>query len=328
MADDDSADSSANPASADCWYIAREGQPHGPVKWRDLAELLRTGHVSAADFVWREGLENWVPLGSLAEAATARPTAPPMPACPSPPPPPPPAPGEASAPRHGTPRSAASIGKSRGPAGQGRLLVAILVASMMAAGALGWSLHRLSLAKVQTAEAASDRSSSRAPAVARHDNIRGSSNVHEQVDESLRNAAPPRDIASRPADEWPAASAAAATSAEDGPSGRVSEPKTPRPPLPTDIKPPEETRPPPPKTPTEATKPAGRRTLYQEVLISRRPTFDVSGITVSQDLRYRVVSKLLSARARPTARSRSTRSSTTRSWRRATTSRRPLSRNR
>jgi hypothetical protein len=32
--------------------------------------------------------------------------------------------------------------------------------------------------------------------------------------------------------------------------------------------------------------------LYQEVLIARRPSFNVSGVTISQDLQYRVISKL------------------------------------
>ncbi len=44
---------------------------------------------------------------------------------------------------------------------------------------------------------------------------------------------------------------------------------------------------------TEDPQPAARRALYQEVVISRRPSFNVSGVAISQDLRYRLVSKLL-----------------------------------
>jgi hypothetical protein len=69
--------------------------------------------------------------------------------------------------------------------------------------------------------------------------------------------------------------------------------------VPTDLKPPEGTKPPAEKqSPTEKQSPAdptgrpGTSTLFQEVIIARRPTFDVSGITISQDLQYRVISKL------------------------------------
>jgi hypothetical protein len=55
--------------------------------------------------------------------------------------------------------------------------------------------------------------------------------------------------------------------------------------------------PPPEKTKPETSTPtappsAGSRTLYQEIIVSRRPSFVVAGLTIAQDLRYRVFSKL------------------------------------
>src|SRR5262249_54482695 len=55
------------------WFIARDGPSHGPVRWDELLELFRAGQVSATDFVWREGLDDWVGLGTLVGPATPPP---------------------------------------------------------------------------------------------------------------------------------------------------------------------------------------------------------------------------------------------------------------
>src|SRR5262249_25607513 len=69
-------------------------------------------------------------------------------------------------------------------------------------------------------------------------------------------------------------------------TGAAPPPKSSAPPT-TEVKPPAK------EPPTEPSP--GSRTLFQEVLVARRPSFDVSGVTISQDLQYRVISKLLVA---------------------------------
>src|SRR5437667_3806857 len=63
----------ADDRHAEDWYIAQQGQPHGPVSWDDVLDLFRAGRVSATDFVWREGLEDWVALGTMVGPATPPP---------------------------------------------------------------------------------------------------------------------------------------------------------------------------------------------------------------------------------------------------------------
>jgi hypothetical protein len=62
---------------------------------------------------------------------------------------------------------------------------------------------------------------------------------------------------------------------------------------PTDLKPPDSKSSPADKPPpADPTGRPGTTLLFQEVLIARRPSFNVAGISISQDLQYRVLSKL------------------------------------
>ena len=83
---------SANPAASvapgaplavgpeqDAWYyLDANGQQAGPVPGSKLLELYRRGVVNANTFVWKDGLDQWVPLGqrlpwtSLGPESTAR----------------------------------------------------------------------------------------------------------------------------------------------------------------------------------------------------------------------------------------------------------------
>lgn len=84
-------------AAAVEWYVAINDVPVGPVKREEVARKIGMGAVSATSLCWREGLDDWRPVGDVPELATLLeqrrvPTPPPptKPAKNRPPAPPPP----------------------------------------------------------------------------------------------------------------------------------------------------------------------------------------------------------------------------------------------
>ncbi len=49
------------------WYIARQGQQHGPLSEQELMLFVKDGHVQPDDLVWRQGLPDWVTADQLDE---------------------------------------------------------------------------------------------------------------------------------------------------------------------------------------------------------------------------------------------------------------------
>jgi len=65
------------------WYYAKNDEQMGPVEDRAMEHLVREGIVTAQTLVWKPGMKNWAPAGSVGLAAAS---APPPPATPTPPP--------------------------------------------------------------------------------------------------------------------------------------------------------------------------------------------------------------------------------------------------
>jgi hypothetical protein len=61
----------------DVWYVARDGKAHGPITQAEFAEFLRRGHLKPHDYIWHDGLDDWV-LGEnlLSGLQCTAPTAP------------------------------------------------------------------------------------------------------------------------------------------------------------------------------------------------------------------------------------------------------------
>ncbi|QJE98443.1 GYF domain-containing protein [Luteolibacter luteus] len=55
------------------WYYATNGTQKGPVPTEDLKSRIAMGEVSATDLAWREGMADWMPVGSIAELKPAEP---------------------------------------------------------------------------------------------------------------------------------------------------------------------------------------------------------------------------------------------------------------
>jgi len=47
------------------WFISRNGQQEGPMVNAEFQKLVGLGHLAPTDFVWRNGMENWVPASEV-----------------------------------------------------------------------------------------------------------------------------------------------------------------------------------------------------------------------------------------------------------------------
>lgn len=50
---------------SELWYYAKNDRPHGPVSREEIEALLRSGDLTPASLVWREGTPDWVPAQSV-----------------------------------------------------------------------------------------------------------------------------------------------------------------------------------------------------------------------------------------------------------------------
>jgi len=49
------------------WYYAKAGQQHGPVSKEILVDMIKAGGLSGGAMVWRDGMDSWSPVTSVAE---------------------------------------------------------------------------------------------------------------------------------------------------------------------------------------------------------------------------------------------------------------------
>ncbi|MDX2054466.1 MAG: GYF domain-containing protein [Polyangiaceae bacterium] len=59
----------APPQSADEWFVGVNGSPIGPIKLSELRAKAMAGVVGLESLVWKDGFEEWKPLGSFPELA-------------------------------------------------------------------------------------------------------------------------------------------------------------------------------------------------------------------------------------------------------------------
>ena len=55
----------AAPVDPDRWYSHETGRQFGPVAWAALKARAETGLLRRDDFVWREGMPDWVLAGGV-----------------------------------------------------------------------------------------------------------------------------------------------------------------------------------------------------------------------------------------------------------------------
>ena len=57
------------------WYVSVQGQQEGPMSQQDVLEKIRAGKVDGSAYVFRQGMDNWLPIATQAEFASAFPGA-------------------------------------------------------------------------------------------------------------------------------------------------------------------------------------------------------------------------------------------------------------
>ncbi|MGF1469735.1 MAG: GYF domain-containing protein [Sandaracinaceae bacterium] len=57
------------PSATDQWHVAINDVPVGPMRREEVERKVASGAVTAASLVWREGFDDWRPLGEVAELA-------------------------------------------------------------------------------------------------------------------------------------------------------------------------------------------------------------------------------------------------------------------
>ena len=58
------------------WYLARDGQQHGPVTDAELGKIIELGYLRPTDLVWRQGMAEWAPAESVLKLPPKSPVAP------------------------------------------------------------------------------------------------------------------------------------------------------------------------------------------------------------------------------------------------------------
>lgn len=51
---------------SDQWFYAKDGQQHGPVPISELRQLGSSGVLQPTDYVWSEGMTDWIPAQQVA----------------------------------------------------------------------------------------------------------------------------------------------------------------------------------------------------------------------------------------------------------------------
>ncbi|MDD4098599.1 MAG: DUF4339 domain-containing protein, partial [Lentisphaeria bacterium] len=49
------------------WYFAENGQQQGPVSLADLQAMVRSGRLTIDSLVWRQGMNDWMPVQNVPE---------------------------------------------------------------------------------------------------------------------------------------------------------------------------------------------------------------------------------------------------------------------
>lgn len=55
------------PRPARTWYAILQGRQTGPFSLGEIASMASAGSISSGTYVWKHGMEDWLPLSSVAE---------------------------------------------------------------------------------------------------------------------------------------------------------------------------------------------------------------------------------------------------------------------
>lgn len=64
------ADDEGVPRPAKTWYVILQGRQTGPFSLGELVSMVTAGSISSGTYVWKQGMEDWLPASSVAELST------------------------------------------------------------------------------------------------------------------------------------------------------------------------------------------------------------------------------------------------------------------
>ena len=64
------ADDEGAPRPARTWYVILQGRQNGPFSLGELVSMASSGSISSATYVWKQGMEDWIPASSVAELSS------------------------------------------------------------------------------------------------------------------------------------------------------------------------------------------------------------------------------------------------------------------
>jgi hypothetical protein len=62
---------------ADQWYYSQQGQQKGPIPEEQLRQLVTSGQLKPTDLAWKQGMAQWVQVGTIVPSLPPDPNAPP-----------------------------------------------------------------------------------------------------------------------------------------------------------------------------------------------------------------------------------------------------------
>ncbi|MFV0295899.1 MAG: DUF4339 domain-containing protein, partial [Hyphomicrobiaceae bacterium] len=63
----------ADNTQANEWYLARDGQQHGPISETELKKIIELGYLRPTDLVWCQGWPEWKPATAVLPATPPEP---------------------------------------------------------------------------------------------------------------------------------------------------------------------------------------------------------------------------------------------------------------
>ncbi|MHB8973419.1 MAG: DUF4339 domain-containing protein [Pirellulaceae bacterium] len=275
-------------AAENSWYYLLDGETLGPVPGAQLRQLFRTGELDPDTLVWRAGMRDWLPARALG-VGTAQPPVAPTAAVPVRTPTP--------------PRNESRSDASGGAAARSRVArptavprrstkrrVQLVVVGVLTAAAL--LLCGVGIGVLLRSPAAKTGEEPRA--VARKDeppprNIRssadtGAGRASESDAVSERPLAPPALPRQDATNDHPASGRSVPLPV---PEDRAAAPREPIAQSAPSAAPDPPVAAPSTQLPADATS-----VLYQVIDMHRRPSFGLSGISMTQDIRYQILSRL------------------------------------
>lgn len=64
------ADDEGVPRPAKTWYVILQGRQNGPFSTGELVSMAAAGSISSGTYVWKQGMEDWVPASAVAELSS------------------------------------------------------------------------------------------------------------------------------------------------------------------------------------------------------------------------------------------------------------------